>query len=99
MLAMALAWAIRELVPAVARRMRAAERLDAAQTKTLADISGGFSAIPNEELATRREVKELRAAVKRMEQRYGAAIERLESSVAELDRVIAVLKDRAGMAG
>jgi len=96
---MAIVWAVRELVPVVAKRLRAAEQLDAAQTRTLADSSGGWPAVlPNEQLATRREVIELRNQLKETEARFAAAVKRLEDKAAELDKVIAVLKDRAGMA-
>ena len=94
---MAAAWAIRELVPALKRWLRADEQLAAAQARTIADSSGGFAAIPNEELATRREVIELRNELKSTQARFAAAVERLEQRTAELDKVIAVLKDRAGM--
>ena len=96
-LLLALAWGVRELVPIIAKRLRAAERLDSEQARTLADASGGFPAAPNEALATRREVTELRDQLQATEKRFAAAVRRLESRTTELDKVIAVLKDRAGM--
>ncbi len=97
-LLLAVAWGVRELVPVVAKRLRAAERLDSEQARTLADSSGAFQPIPNEQLATRREVIELRDRMEATEKRFAAAVRRLETRTAELDKVIAVLKDRAGMA-
>jgi len=97
MLLLAVAWAVRELVPVVARRLRKAEELESAQSRTLADSSGGFAPVANEQIATRREVEDLRRQLKDNQKHFAAAISKLQRQVEELDKVIAVLKDRAGM--
>jgi hypothetical protein len=96
-LLLALAWGVRELVPVVANRLRQAERAGAADQRTLADGSGAHAAILPEALATRREVEELREHIKATEQRFAEVVGRLESRAVELEKVLAVLKDRAGM--